>query len=87
MKKFTRSILNELQSFIPDQSKDSIIQNRANHILESTINLFEQIEKLYRPDQAEELQKRFFSSIKNRDPKRFTKTMLIIKESDKNDKH
>lgn len=79
MKKQTRSILNELQSFLPSQSKEIVIGNRASHIIESAINLFELIDRNYDPEQAEELKKRMFSSIKNKDPKRFEKTISKLK--------
>lgn len=79
MKKQTRSILNELQSFLPAQSKEIVIGNRASHIIESAINLFELIDRNYSPEQAEELKKRMFSSIKNSDPKRFEKTIKKFK--------
>jgi len=88
MKKKTRSILNELQNFLPEGNKDIIIENRANHIIQSAINLLEQIHKSYTAENAEELEKRFYSSLKNRDPKRFERKIKEIKEGsgDKNAK-
>jgi len=78
-----RSILTELQNYIPHEDKEIIIANRANHIIESAINLMELIKKHYNEEQAEELQKRLFSSIKNNDSKRFEKTIKKFKEEDK----
>lgn len=80
MKKQTRSILHELQSFLPKDGKDVIVENRASHIIESSINLLEQIYKNYPQDQAEELEKRFYSSIRNRDSRRFERSIKKIKE-------
>lgn len=86
MKKKTRSILSELQNFLPEGNKDIIIENRANHIIQSAINLLEQIHTSYNPEQAEELEKRFYSSLRNRDPRRFERMIKKIKEGveDKN---
>ena len=81
MKKQTRSILNELQNFIPAEEKNIIIENRANHIIQSAINLINQIKESYDNDLAEELEKRFYSSIRNQDPKRFERTIKQISES------
>ena len=81
MKKKPRSILTELQNILPEGNKDIIIENRANHILQSAINLLEQIYKSYTPEQAEELEKRFYSSLKNRDPRRFERKIKEIKEN------
>ena len=82
MKKKPRSILTELQNILPEGNKDIIIENRANHILQSAINLFEQIYKSYTPEQAEELEKRFYSSLRNRDPRRFERVIKKIQEND-----
>jgi hypothetical protein len=78
MKKHTRSILDELQSYLPSDNKDIIIENRANHILQSAINLMTQIEKNYSKEDAEELEKKFYSAIKNRDVKRFERVIKKI---------
>ena len=81
MKKQTRSILNELQNFLPKENKDVIVENRASHIIESAINLIEQIYKSYTPEQAEELEKKFYSAVRNRDGRRFERSIKKIKES------
>ena len=81
MKKRTRSILSELQNILPTDNKDNIIENRANHIIHSAINLLEQIHHNYPKEQAEELENRLYSSLRNRDPKRFERTFQAIKEN------
>ena len=80
MNKTTRSILTELTGYIPNESKEIIIGNRANHIIESAVNLIELINKHYPPEQAEELQKKLFSSIKNKDSKRFERSIKKFKD-------
>lgn len=81
MKKTTRSILSELQNFVPQENKDIIIESRASHIIQSAINLFEQIEKNYTPEEADELQKKFYSAIKNKDSRRFERAIKKLKEN------
>lgn len=81
MKKKTRSILSELQSFLPKDNKDIIVENRASHIIESAINLMEQIYKSYPQEQAEELEKKFYSSVRCRDGRRFERSIKKLKES------
>jgi hypothetical protein len=81
MKKQTRSILSELQSFLPAESKEIVIGNRANHIIESAVNLLELISRHYAPEQAAELEKKLLSSIKNRDAKRFERHIKKLKET------
>lgn len=80
MKNKTRSILSELQNFLPTESKEIVISNRANHIIESSINLLELIAKNYSPEEAVELEKKLLSSIKNRDAKRFERQIKKLKE-------
>jgi hypothetical protein len=85
MKKRTRSILKELEAILPQQNRQAIIESRASHIIESAINLLNQIYTAYGPDEALELEKRFLSSLKNRDPKRFDRGMKKFKDSGKTD--
>lgn len=82
MKKGTRSILEELNSFLPKEHSHQILESRGNHIIESAINLLEQIKKNFGDDEAQELEKRFFSSVKNRDPKRFERGIRKFKSSE-----
>ena len=43
----TRSILEELNSISVDRSKDYVVENRGEHVINSAINLIEQIETNY----------------------------------------
>lgn len=75
----TRSILTELDSLVSVKNKHSIVESRSNHIIESAIKLFDYIESNYSDEEALELQKRFFSSLRNKDPKRFERGIKKIK--------
>lgn len=75
----TRSILEEISSFVPQRSKEDLTEARAQHIIASAINLFETIDESFSPEDADALKKRFISSIKGADPNRFTRMVKRIK--------
>lgn len=81
----SRSILEEISSFVPQKSKEDIIEARAQHIIASAINLLESIDESYSPEEAEALKKRFVSSIRGSDPNRFTRMVKRIKFGIKDD--
>jgi hypothetical protein len=73
--------MQELNSYVPDRNKEDVLENRASHIISSAINLMEMIYANYSPEEAELMEKRFISSIKGRDPKRFGRAVGRVKES------
>jgi hypothetical protein len=75
-----KSIFEELNDLRPTKDKDSIVESRADHILSSAINLFEYMENNYTDEEFDQLQKRFISSIKGKDPKRFSRALYKIKK-------
>lgn len=75
----SRSILEEISSFVPQKSKEDLIEARAQHIIASAINLLESIDESFTPEEAEALKKRFVSSIRGADPNRFTRMVKRIK--------
>jgi len=81
-----KSILAELNQISVDRDRDYSVQNRADHIINSAINLLEQIEKNYDPDTAKDLSNRLVNSIKGRDPAKFTRRITkIIKENQRSE--
>ena len=50
-----RSILEELNKISVDKSKDYVVENRAEHVIASAINLLEQIDRNYTPEEAKNL--------------------------------
>lgn len=76
-----KSIFEELNNLAPVRDKNLIVENRADHIIASAINLFEYINKTYSDEEADQLLKRFISSIKGKDPKRFQRAVSRINES------
>ena len=81
----SRSILEEISSYVPQRSKEELIEARAQHIIVSAINLLESIDESFSPEEAEALKKRFVSSIRGADPNRFTRMVKRIKNGDSAD--
>ncbi len=78
----SKSILEEISSYVPQKSKEELIEARAQHIIVSAINLLESIDESFTPEQAEMLKKRFVSSIRGSDPNRFTRMVKRIKNGE-----
>lgn len=83
MKKRTRSILEELNNLHGNRDSDLFIETTANNIIESSINLLTQIHNSYDADTANELERRFFNSIRSNDPRKFRRSMQRVIESKK----
>ena len=84
MKKRTRSILEELNSFGRTYSSDKQIETSANNIIESSINLLNRIASTYDDVTAGELERRFINAIKSGDPKKFRRGIQKVIESKNN---
>ena len=81
MQKQTRSILEELTNVSFKKDKENVVESRASHILDSAIRLLTYIKENFEPETAYKLEKRFHSSIKNMDSKKFSKGVARIKEN------
>ena len=75
MLKKTRSILDELSDLHVNKDKKHLVESRASNIIQSAINLFEQLENMYEPDQADDLQRKFINAIRTRDPRKFYRSV------------
>lgn len=75
MQKQTRSLLEELEAIGNNRDTNHIIESRAHNIITSAINLLEMINKNYDEEQAQILEKKLLSAIKNRDQARFAKSL------------
>jgi hypothetical protein len=78
----SRSILEEISTYVPQRSREDLIEARAQHIIVSAINLLESIDDSFTAEEADLLKKRFVSSIKGSDPNRFTRMVKRIKSGD-----
>ena len=75
----SRSILEEISTYVPQKSKEELIEARAQHIIVSAIHLLESIDDNFTLEEAEMLKKRFVSSIRGSDPNRFSRMVKRIK--------
>jgi hypothetical protein len=78
LRKQTRSILDELSGMVPSRDKSLVIESRANHIINSAINLLQIIKENYPQEQAEELERRLLNSIRGSDPAKFSRGLKKI---------
>ena len=78
----SRSILEELISISVDRNKDFVVENTGEHVINSAINLIEQIEKNYDEKIAKDLTNRLINSIRGKDANKFSRGIKkVIKES------
>jgi hypothetical protein len=75
MQKRTKSLLEELESIGNNRDMNHVIENRANNVITSAINLIELMNRQYGSDKAELLEKKLLSAIKGRDAARFSKSI------------
>jgi len=79
MQKRTRSILEELDTIYQDRFKERdrryAVESRASNVIASAIRLIEQIESAYPPDQAENLVRKLLNAIRDKDAKKFTRSV------------
>lgn len=83
MRKQTRSILDEISGMISNQDRHLIVESRANHIINSAINLIQMIKENYPADQADELERRLLNSIKGQDPNKFFRGLRKLSNENK----
>ena len=69
----TRSILEELNQISIGHSRHHVVETRGEHVINSAINLIEQIEKNYDAETAKDLANRLINSIRSRDSSKFSR--------------
>jgi len=78
--------LEELNQISIDRDRHHVVENRGEHVINSAINLIEQIEKYYSEDAARDLTNRLINSIRSKDSTKFSRGVKkAVKESKKND--
>lgn len=81
MNRYSKSILQEITDFVPIQNKENFVESKAEHAISSAISLITLLESEYGPKEADYLIRRFFSSIRGRDSKRFSRSIQKIREA------
>ena len=75
MKRQTRSILQELESISLERDTQHIVESRGAHIIASAVNFIEKMYESYDEEVAKDLERKFLNSIKNKDPKKFQRSV------------
>jgi hypothetical protein len=82
--KKARSILEELNQISVDRDRNHVVSNRGEHVINSAINLIEQIETHYDEQTAKDLTNRLINSIRGKDVNKFSRGIKkVIKEDQK----
>ena len=81
MKKITRSLLEELNNVATKKNSEAVIESRANHVINSAINLLSTIKENFTPEQAYELERRLLNSIRAGDPNKFIRGIRKLRDS------
>lgn len=81
MQKRTKSLLEELNDYAIKKDKESILESRAIHIIDSAINLLNSIRENFDSESAYELERRFINSIKGADSAKFVRGIRKLKEA------
>lgn len=81
MRKQTKSILQELNSFSNKKDVELIVESRALHIINGAINILEMVRENFPEEVALDLERRLINSIKGGDPDKFRRGIRKIQES------
>ena len=68
-----KSLIEELDLFVPRTSKHQVVEARATNVIASAVNLMNLISESFTDEEADELQRRLLGAIKNRDPDKFNR--------------
>lgn len=69
----TKSLIEELDLFVPKRDKHQVIEARASNVIASAMNLLNLIQESFTAEEADELSRRLFNAIKNQDPDKFNR--------------
>ena len=83
MKKRTRSLLEELDAIAIDKDRKHVVESRATHLIQSSINLINMIKENFDEQTAIDLEKRFLAAIKKQEVVKFTRGIRKINNENK----
>ena len=81
MKRQTKSILQELNSFSVKKDVELIIESRALNVINGAINILDMVRENFDEETALDLERRLLNSIKGSDPDKFRRGIRRISES------
>jgi hypothetical protein len=79
MKRKTRSLLEELDAIAIDKDRKHVVESRATHLIQSSINLLRMIKENFSEETSLDLEKRFIAAIKKQEPIKFTRGIRKLK--------
>ncbi len=74
-----KSIIEELDLFVPAKSKHSVIESKASHVISAAIHLAALIRESYSKEDADDLVKRLYRSMMTEDENKFTRKIKELK--------
>lgn len=86
MQKRTKSLLEALNDVAGSRDRDSLIETRATHIINSAINLINLIKESYNEEDAHDLERRLLLSIKGSDSAKFVRGIRKVRDESKIEK-
>ena len=81
MKRQTKSILQELNSFSTKKDIELVIEGRALNVISSAINILDMVRENFDAETALDLERRLINSIRGGDPDKFRRGIRRISES------
>jgi len=81
MKRQTKSILQELNSFSTKRDIELVIEGRALNVITSAINILDMVRENFDAETALDLERRLLNSIRGNDPDKFRRGIRRISES------
>ncbi len=66
---------------IVEKDRKHVMESRATNVIESAINLIQEMHKHYDADVAGDLERRLLNSIKHQDTKRFVRGIRRVNEA------
>lgn len=77
----SKSLVDEIDSFIPDKDRSKIIEVRANNVIGAAINILKLMEESFTEEEVEDLTKKFLLAIKAKESKKFTNKLRMLTET------
>lgn len=80
MQKRTKSLLDELDTYLSQRNDLNLVESRGNHIITGAINLLKYIKENFPEKHAQDLEKRLLNSIRSGDPSKFNRGVRRAKK-------
>jgi hypothetical protein len=81
VQKKTKSLLDELDTYLNGRSDVNLVEARGNHIIAGAINLLKYIKENFPDQQAQDLEKRLLNSIRSGDASKFNRGIRTARKT------